>query len=236
MEAGLQPLECLRVNNQGSRLDQETGTSYNYFRDYDPQIGRYAQSDPMGLRAGLSTFGYVGGNPVGSVDKYGLLRWTSTSYVTRDLKKNVPFWLFPNDPAGPRLPDAWAGGVTTAEWNIQSACTCVNGGYKFQEFTVDFRNRAKIRANLSSSLESFVVKAEYDHVTDLMRWAHNNGMKLAQNAENRYKNGAAFSSQEACESVTSDALSGLLSSGIQPAFWETWFTWDVNGYHKRGNR
>ena len=104
MEAGLQPLECLRVNNQGSRLDQETGTSYNYFRDYDPQIGRYAQSDPMGLRAGLSTFGYVGGNPVGSVDKYGLLRWTSTSYVTRDLKKNVPFWLFPNDPAGPRLP------------------------------------------------------------------------------------------------------------------------------------
>lgn len=85
-------------------------------------------------------------------------------------------------------------------------------------------------------MESFVVKAEYDHVTDLMRWAHNNGMKLAQDAENRYKNGAAFSSQEACESVTSDALSGLLSSGIQPAFWETWFTWDVNGYHKRGNR
>ena len=32
----------------GQHFDAETGTHYNYFRDYDPAIGRYLQSDPPG--------------------------------------------------------------------------------------------------------------------------------------------------------------------------------------------
>jgi len=55
-----------------------TGTIYNYFRDYDPAIGRYVQSDPIGLRGGLNTHGYVGGNPVTSIDPAGLVKWTGT--------------------------------------------------------------------------------------------------------------------------------------------------------------
>jgi RHS repeat-associated protein len=57
----------------GQYYDQETGTNYNYFRDYDPSIGRYIQSDPIGLQGGLNTYGYVGGNAVGSVDPLGLV-------------------------------------------------------------------------------------------------------------------------------------------------------------------
>ena len=46
-------------------------TYYNYFRDYDPTVGRYAQSDPIGLWGGLNTYGYVGASPVSHADPDG---------------------------------------------------------------------------------------------------------------------------------------------------------------------
>jgi RHS repeat-associated protein len=45
---------------------------YNYFRDYDPAKGGYTQSDPVGLLAGINTYGYVGANPVSRRDQFGL--------------------------------------------------------------------------------------------------------------------------------------------------------------------
>ena len=42
------------------------------FRDYDPQTGRYVQSDPVGLAEGLNTYTYVFDNPLRCIDFFGL--------------------------------------------------------------------------------------------------------------------------------------------------------------------
>ena len=53
---------------------EENGLHYNYFRDYDSGLGRYVQSDPIGLRGGLNTYGYVDQNSLRYFDPLGLER------------------------------------------------------------------------------------------------------------------------------------------------------------------
>ncbi|MES2740062.1 MAG: RHS repeat domain-containing protein [Pseudomonadota bacterium] len=56
----------------GQLYDRETNLYYNYYRDYDPQTGRYLQSDPIGLRGGINIYSYGLGNPVSNSDPMGL--------------------------------------------------------------------------------------------------------------------------------------------------------------------
>ena len=55
----------------GQYYDVETGLHYNYFRDYDPSIGRYVQSDPIGLYDGTNTYAYAYASPLVNSDPTG---------------------------------------------------------------------------------------------------------------------------------------------------------------------
>jgi RHS repeat-associated protein len=64
------------VNNlrlPGQYYDSETGLHYNYYRDYDPTLGRYIESDPIGLTGGINPYVYAGNHPLTYVDPLGLI-------------------------------------------------------------------------------------------------------------------------------------------------------------------
>ena len=76
---------CLPTRSLGSSRESVRGrieifdrttTHYNYFRDYDPAIGRYVESDPIGLWGGLNIFAYVYNSPLRFSDPLGLDRTT----------------------------------------------------------------------------------------------------------------------------------------------------------------
>ena len=56
----------------GQYFDYESGLHYNNYKIYNPEIGRYMQSDPTRLAAGSNTYNYVGKNPLSMVDPLGL--------------------------------------------------------------------------------------------------------------------------------------------------------------------
>jgi RHS repeat-associated protein len=82
----------------GQEHDAETGLHYNYFRDYDASIGRYVESDPIGLLGGINTYAYVRNTPITNLDMLGLMGSRGNQTYGCGSGASQP-WV-PNNPLG----------------------------------------------------------------------------------------------------------------------------------------
>jgi RHS repeat-associated protein len=80
----------------GQLFDGQAGLHQNYFRDYSPAIGRYVESDPIGLAGGTNPYTYVAGNPVSYLDPLGL---DKVIYLPPTDPSYKAALNFPDDPA-----------------------------------------------------------------------------------------------------------------------------------------
>jgi len=83
----------------GQVFDGQAGLHQNYFRDFDPAIGRYTESDPIGMTGGINTYAHVNNAPnmeydIKGREPYGfLLGPTPPSVRVPSVRPEVRSWI-----------------------------------------------------------------------------------------------------------------------------------------------
>ena len=124
---------------------------YNYFRDYDPAVGRYVESDPLGLAAGSGTYTYADASPAGHFDSFGLMTDDDCCSRSQQLKQNhnpsASGW--PICCEGRKVACTTAGNTTTKAGRTIRKCALVHERTHFPEIPCDSCTREPTRPDRS---------------------------------------------------------------------------------------
>ncbi len=200
----------------GQQLDADTQLAYNYFRDYEAATGRYLQSDPVGLSAGPSTYSYVGGSPLTSVDPLGLLQWNMGDAQWRSTLHYyglVPS-AFPGGPPGG--PSPLYAAAATMDWRVQARCVCEGAEYRLEEFTIDLAPVVYMSHVYASAGHRFEVRMkEHDHLRDFYAWGDREQSAAA--SYERFLRHTTYSSEAECVGENNSLMMQSLRRSFLPA-------------------
>ena len=179
----------------GQYFDSESGLHYNRYRDYDPKIGRYIQSDPVGIAGGLSIYAYAEGNPVSLTDPLGLSPWITmaTFRVMRNetVEGSWSAWMF-EGATHIRLTGGAVGATLSCFWKRFKSTTynTYQDIYEVQtrESCSGFETRNVLLTSDLAYSHSFDSsdRVTQQHATPLYLWSHNTGIRPDGLCQSRY--------------------------------------------------
>jgi RHS repeat-associated protein len=195
----------------GQLFDKESNLNYNYFRDYDPAVGRYVESDPIGLAGGTSTYSYASNAPNLLSDASGLfaLDITQSWRYVEDTPGTQHSWYLPKGAEyyNGQIPLGEVGAIVTGVRCVCHKDSCT-GDWRLSGCFASLLIDAQIRNDLDGMVNHWVVGKEMEHVQDFLN-GRQRFERMGDAIEKRFK-ATSFSSQSECESSPERAIANGL--------------------------
>ena len=189
----------------GQYYDAETGLNYNFHRYYDPESGRYIESDPKGLIGGINTYAYVRDNALSYLDPSGLF-----SLTIQDS------WATVSSSALPMKDQIGGTGYTTG---ASCHCTCSKSSWTLVECTGNVYIQVGILAGLSPEKDAFSRHSEAQHVLDFADASgrfRQVGESIEQDQQSR-----TFTTQKECEQSAAQRIADGLAAVAHDVYGES---------------